>query len=74
MRWSLWESLTWRLSLLRFYLMATLRRLEVARAIATDPELMLLDEPFGGLNPAETELVARSIKRLHKGWTFRQAT
>ncbi len=47
-----------------------LKRLEVARAIATDPELMLLDEPFGGLNPAETELVARSIKRLHKGGRF----
>ena len=30
----------------------------------------MLDEPFGGLNPAETELVARSIKRLHKGGRF----
>jgi len=47
-----------------------LKRLEVARAIATDPELMLLDEPFGGLNPAETELMAKSIKRLHKGGRF----
>ncbi len=47
-----------------------LKRLEVARAIATEPELLLLDEPFGGLNPAETELVARSIKRLHKGGRF----
>jgi len=44
-----------------------LKRLEVARAIATDPELLILDEPFGGLNPAETELMAKSIKRLHKG-------
>jgi len=32
-----------------------LRRLEMARAIATDPEMLLLDEPFSGLNPAETE-------------------
>jgi len=47
-----------------------LKRLEVARAIATDPELLVLDEPFGGLNPAETELVAKSIKRLHKGGRF----
>ena len=47
-----------------------LKRLEVARAIATDPELLILDEPFGGLNPAETELMAKSIKRLHKGGRF----
>ena len=47
-----------------------LRRLEIARAIATDPELLLLDEPFSGLNPAETELLAKSIRRLHKGGRF----
>ncbi len=47
-----------------------LKRLEVARAIATEPELFFLDEPFGGLSPAETELMAKSIKRLHKGGRF----
>jgi branched-chain amino acid transport system ATP-binding protein len=47
-----------------------LKRLEVARAIATEPELLLLDEPFGGLSPSETELMAKSIKRLHKGGRF----
>ena len=47
-----------------------LRRLEIARAIATDPELLLLDEPFSGLNPNETELMAKSIRRLHKGGRF----
>ena len=47
-----------------------LKRLEVARAIASEPELLLLDEPFGGLNPTESELLARSIKRLHKGGRF----
>jgi len=47
-----------------------LKRLEVARAVATDPELLLLDEPFGGLSPAETELMAKSMARLHKGGRF----
>jgi branched-chain amino acid transport system ATP-binding protein len=47
-----------------------LKRLEVARAIATEPDLLLLDEPLGGLNPAESELLAKSIRRLHKGGRF----
>ena len=33
---------------------ATQRRLEVARALATDPKLVLLDEPTAGMNPQET--------------------
>jgi branched-chain amino acid transport system ATP-binding protein len=47
-----------------------LKRLEIARALATEPDLLILDEPFGGLNPYETELMAKSLKRLHKGGSF----
>ncbi len=47
-----------------------LKRLEIARAIATEPELLILDEPFAGLTPAETRLLANSIHRLRKGGRF----
>jgi len=47
-----------------------LKRLELARAIATEPDLLLLDEPLGGLNSTEAKLITRSLKRLHKGGRF----
>lgn len=47
-----------------------LKRLEMARAIATQPELLILDEPLGGLNPAEASLIMKSVKRLHAGGRF----
>src|SRR5688572_5613431 len=40
------------------------RRLEVGRALATKPRLLLLDEPTAGMNPAETQSMTRLIRRL----------
>lgn len=42
-----------------------LKRLEIARALATEPDLLLIDEPFGGINPIETEYLTKSIRRIH---------
>ncbi|MEM2768267.1 MAG: ABC transporter ATP-binding protein [Candidatus Bathyarchaeia archaeon] len=42
-----------------------LKRLEIARAMALEPEIVLLDEPFGGLNPVETEYMVKSLQRIH---------
>jgi branched-chain amino acid transport system ATP-binding protein len=42
------------------------KKLEVARVLATDPELLLLDEVMGGLNPAESEEIILLILDLKK--------
>jgi branched-chain amino acid transport system ATP-binding protein len=42
------------------------RRLEVARALATDPKLLLLDEPTAGMNPQETAEMTRFIRRIRE--------
>jgi branched-chain amino acid transport system ATP-binding protein len=40
------------------------RRLEIARALATDPDVLLLDEPAAGMNPLETKELMDFITRL----------
>ncbi len=42
------------------------RRLEIARALATEPKLLLLDEPTAGMNPNETLDLTNFIQRLRK--------
>ena len=38
------------------------RKLEIARALATDPKLLLLDEPAAGMNPNETQELMNTIR------------
>jgi ABC-type branched-subunit amino acid transport system ATPase component len=42
------------------------RRLEIARALATEPKLLLLDEPSAGMNPRETDDLTALIARLRQ--------
>jgi lipopolysaccharide export system ATP-binding protein len=42
------------------------RRTEIARALATDPDFILLDEPFAGVDPVAVEDIQRIIARLSK--------
>ena len=51
---------------------ANRRRLEIARATATNPRLLLLDEPAAGMNPAETHEITQLIGKLREegGYTI----
>ena len=42
------------------------RRLEIARALATHPSLLLLDEPAAGMNPLETSLLADFVRQIRE--------
>jgi branched-chain amino acid transport system ATP-binding protein len=45
--------------------LAERKRLELARALATEPALLLLDEVMAGLNPTEVEAIIRLIRDVH---------
>ncbi|PLV59869.1 ABC transporter ATP-binding protein [Thermotoga sp. KOL6] len=46
------------------------RKLEIARALATNPKLILLDEPAAGMNPRETEDLMEFIKQIRKDFNL----
>jgi len=46
------------------------RKLEIARALATEPKLILLDEPAAGMNPKETEDLMEFIKQIRKDFNL----
>jgi branched-chain amino acid transport system ATP-binding protein len=47
------------------------RKVEIARALALDPKILLLDEPVAGMNPSETQALSEFIIRLNKdGYTI----
>jgi branched-chain amino acid transport system ATP-binding protein len=46
------------------------RRVEIARALATEPRILLLDEPAAGMNPSETQAVMELIRQIHESFAI----
>ena len=46
------------------------RRVEIARALAGEPSVLLLDEPSAGMNPNETDDVVELIARVHREFSL----
>ena len=46
------------------------RRLEITRALASEPKLLLLDEPTAGMNPQETAEMIEFIRKLRDDWNL----
>ena len=44
------------------------RRAALARAIVTDPEIVLVDEPFSGLDPVNVRRIEALLTELNRAW------